>query len=181
MRKDPRFKGALWLGLTVITAALLFTACSWLFDTNYDPMIPEGMRNTWVSTYGEAYILSAYEFTSTFLDYTALANGEIEYDNTWAYGGDVVNVRQEGNAGYITIRYTLHSNPSYIGNYYVIRWENQTNNSLDIKACSDGAGKEFQQEAENEYTVSNPANYFNQFPASSLITLAAYKAQNGIK
>jgi hypothetical protein len=117
----------------------------------YDPAPLAAIKGTWVSSYGEEYIISGTEFISAYAGATS-------------YKGSIVNIRTDdadSKAGYITIRYTQEPSwyPGAAGNYYVIRWENWTADST-IKistAYNDtvtGKGYGTVAEAENEYTGS---------------------------
>ncbi|MDR3237280.1 MAG: hypothetical protein LBT84_02120 [Spirochaetia bacterium] len=113
--------------------------------------MPEALKGSYLSTYSEEFIITGTEFTSA-------------YGGAVGYKGNIVNVRDDGGdtAGYITIRYTENTwNTPAIGNFYVIHYKNLTNNSVDLAGSSDGDGKITQDEAEDEYTVTN--GYFSSY------------------
>jgi hypothetical protein len=113
----------------------------------YNPAMLEDIKGTWVSSYGEEYIINSTEFISAWGGITN-------------YKGHIVNIRtddDDSEDGYITIRYTENtSTPEAVGNYYVIRWEGHTAGStITITGASNdtvaGRGYSTILETEMEY------------------------------
>jgi hypothetical protein len=136
----------LFFVLCLVMGAAFFTGCKDDLELLPDPPV-----GTWVSAYGEEYTITEDEFISS-------------YEGDVGYKGDIVNIREDGaGAGYITIKYTANAwNEPAVGNYYVIRWKDKEDTSIDIsgagKAPDFGDGKPTQAEAEAEYTNGN--DYF---------------------
>ena len=132
----------------LVMSAGVFTGCDSNVDGGNEPIpMPEALKGTWVSSYGEEYIISSNTFTSKYGDYVS-------------YAGTIVNVREDGaNAGYITIKYTENSYYTDVlgidvaGNYYVIHYKNLSSSSVELSGAADGEGKATLEGAETEYTV----------------------------
>jgi hypothetical protein len=111
----------------------------------YDPALLNDLEGLWASEYGEEYIIEDMEFTDI-------------WGGATSYKGPIVNIRKDtlGNSekGYITIRYTenLYS-PDWVGNYYVIRWEDWiTGSTIKISGAAPGDGYGTISEAETAYS-----------------------------
>jgi hypothetical protein len=146
-----RFLPAL-LGLLFLTSLLLASCAPVTNDASNTFTVPATLKGTWRSTFDEEYIISDTVFTSAYM-------GAVGYE------GDIVNVRSlnSGNeSGYITIKYTTAYNPEWVGNYYVVYWNNLTANSVDLCGAALGDGKASQSEAEDFYIIAN-----DQFTFSS--------------
>jgi hypothetical protein len=134
-----------------LTLILALSGCG---DGN--KMLSELPIGNWLSSYGEEFTVTSSRFTSGFA-------GKV------TYAGDITRIRQDGNgAGYITIKYTSNqNNVSAVGMYYVIRWRNNTGESVELsgaaKAPDYGDGKATEAAAEAEYTVAN--GYFPLYSA----------------
>jgi hypothetical protein len=143
-RKNPWFRKVLGAALSLAVAALVFTGCAQ--STGSDDDLLADLKGSWVSGWGEEYIISNTEFISAYAGATS-------------YKGPIVNIRRDGSGtGYITIRYTENSySPDAVGNYYVIRWENLIAN-VSIKIAGafndmvEGKGYGTVAEAETGYT-----------------------------
>jgi hypothetical protein len=116
----------------------------------YNPAPLEDLEGTWVSAWGEEYIIDGGEFISA-------------YGGATSYKGPIVNIRIDSSnstKGYITIRYTENTyTPEAAGNYYVIRWEDwAADTSISITGAYntivEGNGYATLSEAENGYTGS---------------------------
>jgi hypothetical protein len=157
--------------LCLVMGAQVFLGCDANSGDDDDDFInmPDLLKGTWVSTYGEEYIITAKTFTS-------------KYAGSVSYAGTVVNVREDGSgAGYITIKYTENSTytTNAVGKYYVIHYKNLGASSMSLSsaysasdpdpitgpygASGGAAGKITQQEAEITYTVQN--GYFGTYSA----------------
>ena len=132
-------------------SAGLFTAC----DSNKDD--DASIYATWVSSYGEEYIITAAAFTST-----------------GAYAGTIENIRGDGKgAGYITIKYTgntFYGAPA-VGKYYVIHYKDLNSSTVFLSGAysaadtdnGGGSGKATKELAESTYTTAN--GYFGFYSA----------------
>ena len=157
------------LGMVLLTGLLLFSCSNPANGTApSDPEaayieadIPADLIGTWVGTeYGDEYTITATTFA---------AEG--------AYTGTIESHRSNGNAGYITIKYTENEyNPSVVGNYYVIHYKDLDFSSDPMSVSIAGAafydpdnlddpygsnGKATLGEAETEYTVTG--GYFEWY------------------
>jgi hypothetical protein len=115
--------------------------------------LPEDLKGTWTSEYGEEFIITDTTFTS-------------QWEGDVTYAGTIVNHRADGeDAGYITIQYTENATyPDAFGYFYVIHYKNLTSTTMSIAGAYDDEGPEFEdgtggkstwQEAEAAYTVEN--------------------------
>ena len=151
----------------LVISAGVFTGCNSNLDGGNEPIpIPEELKGTWVSTYGEEYTITAAMFSSVMTGYGG-------------YTGTIVNIREDGSgAGYITIIYTKNDgDPTAIGKYYVIHYKNLTSTIMEISGAANGddpefayplgGGKATQSEAESLYTVEN--GYFGYYSAVTII------------
>jgi hypothetical protein len=130
--------------------ALGLAGCSTDPDDD-DSIVPATLKGSWVSVWGEEYIITGTEFISKM----AGAVG---------YSGSVKNIRSDDDtntAGYITIKYTVNNNDSTaVGNYYVVRWENldTSNKTITLSGASNdavgGVGYPLITDAETEYSGS---------------------------
>ncbi|MCL2186481.1 MAG: hypothetical protein FWB86_11645 [Treponema sp.] len=125
--------------------------------------MPENLKGTWISEYGEIFIINDNTFTSKY-----------GYDVTYA-GTFVTNGHRSNNDGdgYITIRYTENSGFVDSENkFYVIHYKELSKNEVTLAGGSLNAdpdftygvgpgGKTSQEEAEAVMTVS--AGYFEWY------------------
>jgi hypothetical protein len=122
-RKSFWAKPAASLLSVLLLAAALLTGCP---DPDLStPIVPAALKGTWVSSFGEEYIISDTEFISA-------------WGGATTYKGSIVNVRVDDDNGYITIQYTENiPSPEAVGNYYVIRWEGLVaNGAVTISGAS---------------------------------------------
>ena len=113
--------------------------------------IPEELKGTWKETWSDVIISTTEFITST----------------AWGgYKGSIEGHRSNGSgAGYITIKYTENDDdPSSVGKYYVIHYEELTPTTMSYSGAyngddpdfdSGGGGKATKAEAEAAYTVTN--------------------------
>ena len=148
------FKRAVFAGL-VLVLLTGFSVISCSDDPSSSPSftVPQAIRGTWVSEYGELY-----EITKT-----TFSTGTADYNGFKGYRGTIVNFREDDGdplSGYITIKYTKNDNNSgAIGNYYVIRYENLGATAMEISGAYDGGDpwKSTKEEAEEAFSVEESA------------------------
>ena len=134
----------------------------WDFDnpvtsniTLYAKWVDLGLGGTWLSAWGEEVTIAPTTFSEGF-------SGDTNYE------GPIVNIRANGNAGYITIRFTIVPEwqpAGAVGNYYVIRFYNLTATTMNIAGAGradppgsfyivGGDGEPTQAAAEARFTVA---------------------------
>jgi len=126
-------------------------------------IIPENLKGTWESIWGEEYIISAATFTSG-------------YGGSVSYAGTIVAHNADGaDAGYITIKYTENSSyTNSTGKFYVIHYKYLTSSTFSVSGANlntdpdfdmttGSGGKTTQEEAESTMTVAD--GYFSFYSA----------------
>jgi hypothetical protein len=144
-----------------LAALALFSACV----TDEDPILDGAPVGTWVSSYGETYVIGD-------------KNSELKkfYGGDLYYSGTITGFGADGwGNGYITIKYTQKTSYDTDGNpsitdvgtnedkYYVIHWKGLRAGSVELSDAYGSKGDEFQQSELSEITVAN--GYFNAHSA----------------
>ena len=142
---------SLLVAFILVISAVVFTGCDSNVDGGNEPIpMPEALKGTWTSSWGEIYIISSTTFTS-------------KYGEDVSYAGTIVNVRDDGpGKGYITIKYTENAYYDVIGNYYIIHYKDLTSSTMQISGAADGEGKATKESAESTYSVlGGDFNYYS--------------------
>ena len=100
-------------------------------------------------------------------DYFTITEQAVVYSwvYQWGFIGVIVNVRGDGEEGFITFRYIENSfDPSLEGKYCVLRWKNRQTGSVDISIANKNnpgdEGLDKKSATEAEYTLTNPVDYY---------------------
>ena len=117
----------------MFVAVLALTGCK----QNADPS-PKKIEGTWVSTWGEKYVISGSEVKNY---YTDSATKEVKL----GYAGNSVEIKEiNGTSGYIYMKYTRSANADWtysetapdVGKWYAIYYFDLTDKSVKISGSS---------------------------------------------
>ena len=169
--------------LCVLLLAFVFTGCqdpnNVVTPTDEDVItvelspLPEGLKGTWTSTFGEVF-----EITDT-----TLSNGGYWGENgAWldSYAGDNLTVvKADETSGIIYIKYTRAATASWtystdpaeapdVGKWYAVAYKNLTESSVELAGAAKNGGKTSTKTlaaATKEFTVAN--GYFGTYSECS--------------
>ena len=127
-------------------AAFAFVAC--LALTACQQQAPETHKNiegTWVSTFGEKWVITGSDLTNY-------------YGTTVSYAGNEINVEESGSSGYIYVKYTKAYSTSDVGKWYALHYKDLNGNGVKISGAYKAGGQTScatLEAAKAEFTVAN--------------------------
>ena len=139
----------------MFVAVLALTGCK----QNADPS-PKKIEGTWVSTYGEKYVISGSEVKNYYTD-----SATKEFKLT--YTGNSVEIKElTDTTGYIYMKYTRSANADWtysetapdVGKWYALYYFELADKSVKISGAAKTGGKTScatLDEAKTEFTVAN--------------------------